>query len=55
MRSAYNTVVRDHEEKEPHGRPLCKLDICRLILTKQVVGVWIRFNWLRIGKSDGFL
>jgi hypothetical protein len=55
-RKVYKVLVRKPEGKRPLGRPRRRWeDGIRMDLRKIGLGVWIEFDWLRIGTGDGLL
>jgi hypothetical protein len=55
-RKAYSILVGKPEGKKPLGRPWLRWeDGIRMDLRKMVWGVWIGFDWLRIGTGVGLL
>jgi hypothetical protein len=55
-RKLYNVLVGMSEGKRPLGRPRRRWeDVIRMDLTKIGLGVWIGFDWLRIGTGGGLL
>jgi hypothetical protein len=52
----YKVLVGNPEGKRPLGRPRCRWeDRIRMDLSEIGLGVWIGFDWLRIGTGDGLL
>jgi hypothetical protein len=55
-RGLYKVLVGKPEAKRPLGRPRCRWeDGIRMDLRENGLGVWIGFNWLRIGTGGGLL
>jgi hypothetical protein len=52
-RKLYKVLVRKPEEKRPLGRPRRRWMVSDWILQRLAWGVWIGFNWLRIGTGGG--
>jgi hypothetical protein len=55
-RKVYKVLVGKPEGKRPLGRPIrrCESEI-RIGLREIGLGVWIVFDWLRIGTGGGLL
>jgi hypothetical protein len=55
-RKLYKVLVGEPEGKRPLGRPMCRWeDGIRLDLREIGLGMWIGFDWLRIGTGGGLL
>jgi hypothetical protein len=55
-RKLYNVLVGKPEGKRPLGRPMRRWgDGIRMDLRELGLGVWIGFDWLRIGTVGGLL
>jgi hypothetical protein len=55
-RKVYKVLVGKPEGKRPLGRPRRRWeDGVRMILRRLAWGVWIGFDWLRIGTGGGLL
>jgi hypothetical protein len=55
-RKVYKILVGKPEGKRPLGRPRRRCeDGIRMNLRETGFGVWIGFDWLRIGTSGGLL
>jgi hypothetical protein len=55
-RKVYKVLVGKHEGKRPLGRPRSRWeDEIRMDLREIGLGVWIGFDWLRIGTGGGLL
>jgi hypothetical protein len=55
-RKLYNVLVGMSEGKRPLVRPWRRWeDVIRMDLTEIGLGVWIGFDWLRIGTDGGLL
>jgi hypothetical protein len=55
-RKVYKVLVGKPEERRPLGRPRRRWeDGVRMDLREIGLGVWIGFDWLRIGTSVGLL
>jgi hypothetical protein len=55
-RKVYKVFVGKPERKRPLGRPRRGWeDGIRMIVGRLVWGVWIGFDWLRIGTDGGLL
>jgi hypothetical protein len=55
-RKVYKVLVGKPEGKRPLGRPRCRWEMgSESILGRLAWGVWIGFDWLRIGTGGGLL
>jgi hypothetical protein len=55
-RKLYKVLVEKSEGKRPLGRPRSRWENgLRMDLTETGLGVWIGFDWLRIGTGGGLL
>jgi hypothetical protein len=55
-RKVYKVLVGKPEGKRPLGRPRRRWeDRVRMDLREIILGVWIRFDWLRTGTGGGLL
>jgi hypothetical protein len=54
-REVCKVLVGKPEGKRSLGRPRCRYDGIRMDLRKIGWGLWIGFDWLRIGTSGGLL
>jgi hypothetical protein len=55
-RKLYKVLVGKPEEKRPLGKPRRRWeDEIRMDLREIGLGVWIGFDWLRIGTGGGLL
>jgi hypothetical protein len=56
QRKVYKVLVGKSEGKRPLERPTCRWeDGIRMDLREIGLGVWIGFDWLRIGTGGGLL